>query len=158
MKKTILSTLILGTFAILTINSSSANADTTIVEYSVDSDYTLIIPQSINLLPDDAVEMSIKTVNRNLKPGQEVEVSLTSGLSKDGEIELQRSNSTSDTLTSSIKSNGSVITLSDPIICSFDGYAMEETEVSKIEFGTPQGEKLAGSYGTTLVFEAGFKN
>jgi hypothetical protein len=157
MKKTVLSTLILGVFALMTVNSGTVNADTTKVEYSVDSDYTLVIPQSIHLLPDEAVEMSIKTVNRNLKPGQEVEVSLASGLSKDGEIELQRSNSISDVLTSSIKSNGSLIVLSNPVICSFDGYAMDETEVSTIEFGIPKGEKLAGSYNTTLVFEAGYK-
>ncbi len=34
--------------------------------------------------------MSVKTINRNLEPGKEVEVTLSSGLSADGEIELQR--------------------------------------------------------------------
>ncbi|EOB1100269.1 hypothetical protein ACRVLY_002963, partial [Listeria monocytogenes] len=36
-------------------------------------------------------------------------------------------------------------------------YAMEETEVSKIQIGNPQGDKKAGAYQTTLTFTAAFK-
>ncbi|EAC2314158.1 hypothetical protein RDV36_002761, partial [Listeria monocytogenes] len=104
-----------------------------------------------------ATEMSVKTINRNLEPGKEVEVTLSSGLSADGEIELQRVGAISDVITSSFKSNNSVVPMANPVIGSFSGYAMEETEVSKIQIGNPQGDKKAGAYQTTLTFTAAFK-
>lgn len=111
------------------------------MEYSVEGDYTLVVPEKVNLSNDNATEMSVKTINRNLEPGKEVEVTLSSGLSADGEIELQRVGATSDVITSSFKSNNSTVTMANPVIGSFSGYAIEETEVSKIQIGSPQGDK-----------------
>ncbi|HAO6544858.1 TPA: hypothetical protein IQC52_002844, partial [Listeria monocytogenes] len=118
---------------------------------------TLVVPEKVNLSNDNATEMSVKTINRNLEPGKEVEVTLSSGLSADGEIELQRVGATSDVITSSFKSNNSTVTMANPVIGSFSGYAIEETEVSKIQIGSPQGDKKAGAYQTTLTFTAAFK-
>ncbi|HAA5077496.1 TPA_asm: hypothetical protein GEU67_13045, partial [Listeria monocytogenes] len=129
----------------------------TVVEYSVEGDYTLVVPEKVNLSNDNATEMSVKTINRNLEPGKEVEVTLSSGLSADGEIELPRVGAISDVITSSFKSNNSVVPMANPVIGSFSGYAMEETEVSKIQIGNPQGDKKAGAYQTTLTFTAAFK-
>ncbi|HAA3121046.1 TPA_asm: hypothetical protein GEJ33_00005, partial [Listeria monocytogenes] len=129
----------------------------TVVEYSVEGDYTLVVPEKVNLSNDNATEMSVKTINRNLEPGKEVEVTLSSRLSADGEIELQRVGATSDVITSSFKSNNSVVPMANPVIGSFSGYAIEETEVSKIQIGNPQGDKKAGAYQTTLTFTAAFK-
>lgn len=157
MKKLVVGTLAIATFGMMVINGSTAHADTTKVEYSVEGDYTLVIPQTINLLHNNVTEMSVKTVNRNLEPGKEVEIAITDGLSADGEIELQRTGSISDVLTSSIKSNNNPVTIANPVIGSFTGYAAAETEVSKIEFGIPQGQQLAGSYSTTLTFGASYK-
>lgn len=157
MKKLVVGVSVLATLGMVIFIGNTAHADTTKVEYSVESDYTLVIPQSVNLLHDTVTEMSVKTINRNLEPEKEVEIRVTNGLKADGEIELERTGSTSDKLTSSIKSNGTSVTVANPVIGSFTGYAMAETEVSKIEFGIPQGEKLAGSYSTTLVFGASYK-
>lgn len=157
MKKLVVGTLALATLGMMVINGSTAQADTTKVEYSVEGDYTLVIPQTVNLLHDNTTEMSIKTINRNLAPGKEVEITISNGLSADGEIELQRTASVSDVLTSSIKSNNAPVLITNPVIGSFTGYATAETEVSKVEFGVPQGQQLAGSYSTTLTFAAAYK-
>ncbi|WP_071879603.1 hypothetical protein, partial [Enterococcus termitis] len=156
MKKLVVGTLALATLGMMVINGSTAQADTTKVEYSVEGDYTLVIPQTVNLLHDNTTEMSIKTINRNLAPNKEVEITISDGLSADGEIELQRTNSASDVLTSSIKSNNNPVSITNPVIGSFTGYAMAETEVSKVEFGVPQGQQLAGNYSTTLTFAAAY--
>lgn len=134
--------------------SVTAFADTTAVEYDVDSTYTLIIPQRVELNSASVTNMSIKTVDRNLEPGSTIEVAITSGLAADGEIELERIGSTSDKLTSSVKVGGADVSLSNPVVGDFSGYAPAETEVSSIEFGIPQGNKLAGGYSQTLVFAA----
>lgn len=131
-----------------------ASADTTAVEYDVDSTYTLIIPQRVELNADTVTNMSIKTVNRNLDPGQSIGVSITGGMDSDGQIKLERNGSSSDTLTSSLNVNGSPVLMSDPIVGSFSGYEVAETEIASIEFGVPQGNKLAGGYSQTLVFTA----
>ncbi|MBO0458104.1 hypothetical protein JZO77_15315 [Enterococcus hulanensis] len=161
MKKLVAGTLALATLGMMVINGSNAYAadkqENTIVEYSVEGDYTLVIPQKINLIHNSSTDMSIKTVNRNLEPDQEVEIKITDGLSADGEIELQRTGSASDVLTSSIKSNNTLVTIADSVIGSFTGYALEEKEVSKIEIGIPEGDQLAGNYSTTLTFGASFK-
>lgn len=137
--------------------SVTAFADSTSVEYDVDSTYTLIIPQRVELNSASVTNMSIRTVNRNLEPGATVEVAITSGLATTGGIELERIGSTSDKLTSSIKVNGADVTLADPVVGDFAGYEQNETEISSIEFGVPQGSKLAGGYSQTLVFTASKK-
>lgn len=161
MKKLVVSTLALATLGMMITNGSNAYAankqEDTVVEYSVEGDYTLVIPEKVNLSSENSTEMSVSTINRNLEPGKEVEIKLTTGLSADGEIELERTGSTSDKVTSSLKSNNNVVTVTDPVIGSFTGYALEETEVSKIEFGIPQGEKKAGAYQATLTFAAAYK-
>ena len=131
-----------------------ASADTTSVEYDVDSTYTLIIPQRVELNADAVTNMSIKTVNRNLEPGKSVDVSITSGIENDGEIKLERNGSSSDTLTSTLKAGGSSVLMSDPVVGTFSGYEPSETEIASIEFGIPQGTKLAGGYSQTIVFTA----
>lgn len=157
MEKLVGSMMTFATLGMMVINGSTAQADTTKVEYSVEGEYTLVIPQTVSLLQDSTTEVSIKTVNRNLEPDQEVEISITDGLSGDGEIKLQRTGSDSDVLTSSIKSKNNLVTIANPVVGSFTGYVMAETEVTKIEFGIPQGDLLAGSYSTTLTFGAGYK-
>ncbi|EAD7948865.1 hypothetical protein E3303_06135 [Listeria monocytogenes] len=161
MNKLVLSTLSVATMGMVFFSGGTAYAadkeGNTVVEYSVEGDYTLVVPEKVNLSNDNATEMSVKTINRNLEPGKEVEVTLSSGLSADGEIELQRVGATSDVITSSFKSNNSTVTMANPVIGSFSGYAMEETEVSKIQIGNPQGDKKAGAYQTTLTFTAAFK-
>lgn len=136
---------------------AAAFADSTAVEYDVDSTYTLIIPQKVELNSDSVTNMSIKTKDRNLEPGDTIAVSITSGLEADGEIKLERKGSTSDSLTSSVQVDGVDVSLANPVVGEFSGYALEETEVSSIEFGIPQGNKLAGGYAQTLVFTASQK-
>ncbi|HHQ0539005.1 TPA: hypothetical protein ACSKSY_000748 [Listeria monocytogenes] len=161
MNKLVLSTLSVAAMGMVFFSGGTACAadkeGNTVVEYSVEGDYTLVVPEKVNLSNDNATEMSVKTINRNLEPGKEVEVTLSSGLSADGEIELQRVGAISDVITSSFKSNNSVVPMANPVIGSFSGYAMEETEVSKIQIGNPQGDKKAGAYQTTLTFTAAFK-
>ncbi|MBC2108852.1 hypothetical protein [Listeria innocua] len=161
MNKLVLSTLSVAAMGMVFFSGGTAYAadkeGNTVVEYSVEGDYTLVVPEKVNLSSDNATEMSVKTINRNLEPGKEVEVTLSSGLSADGEIELQRVGAISDVITSSFKSNNSTVTMANPVIGSFSGYAMEETEVSKIQIGNPQGDKKAGAYQTTLTFTAAFK-
>ncbi|AVS30511.1 TPA_asm: hypothetical protein GJA55_10905 [Listeria monocytogenes] len=161
MNKLVLSTLSVAAMGMVFFSGGTAYAadkeGNTVVEYSVEGDYTLVVPEKVNLSNDNATEMSVKTINRNLEPGKEVEVTLSSGLSADGEIELQRVGATSDVITSSFKSNNSTVTMANPVIGSFSGYAIEETEVSKIQIGSPQGDKKAGAYQTTLTFTAAFK-
>lgn len=153
--KKLVSGATIGMIALGTLGlSTTALADTTAVEYDVDSTYTLIIPQRVELNANSVTDMSIKTVNRNLEPGDTIAVSISSGLEADGEIKLERTGSISDTLTSSVKVGGSAVTLANPVVGEFSGYAMAETEVSSIEFGIPQGNKLAGGYSQTLVFTA----
>ncbi|QGF44197.1 hypothetical protein GH758_00010 [Listeria monocytogenes] len=160
MNKLVLSTLSVAAMGMVFFSGGTAYAadkeGNTVVEYSVEGDYTLVVPEKVNLSNDNATEMSVKTINRNLEPGKEVEVTLSSGLSADGEIELQRVGAISDVITSSFKSNNSVVPMANPVIGSFSGYAMEETEVSKIQIGNPQGDKN-GAYQTTLTFTAAFK-
>lgn len=132
----------------------TALAEETSVEYAVDSTYTLIIPQRVELSSNSVTNMSIKTVNRNLELGNTMEVTISSGLDADGEIKLERSINPSDTLTSSVKVGGSLVPLSNPVVGEFSGYEMNEAEVGLIEFGIPQGNKLAGTYTQTLVFTA----
>lgn len=160
MKKLVVGTLALAILGMMITNGSNAYAadkqENTVVEYSVEGDYTLLIPKKVNLSSENSTEMSVSTINRNLEPGKEVVIRLTAGLSADGEVELQRTDSTSDKVTSSLKSNNNVVTVANPVIGSFTGYALEETEVSKIEFGIPQGEKRAGAYQTTLTFVAAY--
>lgn len=162
MKKLIVGTVALATLGMVVFNGSTAQAadksENTVVEYAVEGDYTLVIPEKVSLKHNETTGMSVKTVNRNLEPGKEVEVKLTNGLSADGEIELQRVGSASDKVTSSLKSNDVLVPVANPVIGSFTGYAIAETEVSKIEFGIPQGQILAGSYTTTLTFGASYKN
>ncbi|EAC4530680.1 hypothetical protein Q838_03855 [Listeria monocytogenes] len=161
MNKLVLSTLSVAAMGMVIFSGGTAHAadkeGNTVVEYSVEGDYTLVVPEKVNLSNDNATEMSVKTINRNLEPGKEVEVTLSSGLSADGEIELQRVGATSDVITSSFKSNNSTVTMANPVIGSFSGYAIDETEVSKIQIGSPQGDKKAGAYQTTLTFTAAFK-
>ncbi|HHP9123876.1 TPA: hypothetical protein ACSJWG_002540 [Listeria monocytogenes] len=161
MNKLVLSTLSVAAMGMVFFSGGTAYAadkeGNTVVEYSVEGDYTLVVPEKVNLSNDNATEMSVKTINRNLEPGKEVEVTLSSRLSADGEIELQRVGATSDVITSSFKSNNSVVPMANPVIGSFSGYAIEETEVSKIQIGNPQGDKKAGAYQTTLTFTAAFK-
>ncbi|EAE1669331.1 hypothetical protein Q9T56_002632 [Listeria monocytogenes] len=161
MNKLVLSTLSVAAMGMVIFSGGTAYAadkeGNTVVEYSVEGDYTLVVPEKVNLSNDNATEMSVKTINRNLEPGKEVEVTLSSGLSADGKIELQRVGAISDVITSSFKSNNSVVPMANPVIGSFSGYAMEETEVSKIQIGNPQGDKKAGAYQTTLTFTAAFK-
>lgn len=160
MKKEVVSTVALATLGMMFLNGKTVLAadktENTVVEYAVEGDYTLVIPEKVILSHNSITEMSVKTVNRNLEPGKEVEIKLSSGLSADGEIELQRDGSTSDVITSSLKSNNAIVPVANPVIGRFTGFAMPETEVSKIEFGIPQGQKLAGSYNTTLTFEASY--
>ncbi|EAV9809878.1 hypothetical protein OGP71_000539 [Listeria monocytogenes] len=161
MNKLVLSTLSVAAMGMVIFSGGTAYAadkeGNTVVEYSVEGDYTLVVPEKVNLSNDNATEMSVKTINRNLEPGKEVEVTLSRGLSADGEIELQRVGAISDVITSSFKSNNSVVPMANPVIGSFSGYAIEETEVSKIQIGNPQGDKKAGAYQTTLTFTAAFK-
>ncbi|EAE7092367.1 hypothetical protein BI336_01270 [Listeria monocytogenes] len=161
MNKLVLSTLSVAAMGMVIFSGGTAYAadkeGNTVVEYSVEGDYTLVVPEKVNLSNDNATEMSVKTINRNLEPGKEVEVTLSNGLSADGEIELQRVGAISDVITSSFKSNNSIVPMANPVIGSFSGYAMEETEVSKIQIGNPQGDKKAGAYQTTLTFTAAFK-
>lgn len=153
MKKTVASILAVGTVAIGSLGmGQTALADTTSVEYAVDSSYTLIIPQRVELNSNSATTMSVKTINRNLEPGDTKTISITNGLESDGQIQLERIGSASDTLTSTITADGTSVTLANPIVGQFSGYEVAETQVSEIEFGIPQGTKLAGGYSTTLVF------
>lgn len=153
MKKKIISGIISGVIGVSFLGGAVKGfADTTAVEYDVDSTYTMIIPQRVELNANTVTNMSIKTVNRNLEPGKSIDVSITSGLASDGEITLERIGSSSDTLTSTLSANGSAVSMSDPVVATFTGYEPLETEVGKIEFGIPQGTKLAGGYAQTLVF------
>ncbi len=107
MNKLVLSTLSVAAMGMVIFSGGTAYAadkeGNTVVEYSVEGDYTLVVPEKVNLSNDNATEMSVKTINRNLEPGKEVEVTLSSGLSADGEIELQRVGAISDVITSSFK-------------------------------------------------------
>lgn len=146
-------TIAIGSFGMM----QKAFADTTSVEYDVDSTFTVIIPQRVELKSDSETTMSIKTIDRNLEPADVKQVSVTSGLDSDGQIKLERNGNPSDTLTSTIKANGAAVTLANPVVAEFSGYQIAETEVSEIEFGIPQGTKLAGGYSTTLVFTVASK-
>lgn len=153
MNQTVKEILIAGTVVIGSLGLAKITlADTTLVECDVDSSYTVIIPQRVELNADSVTTMSIKTSNRNLEPGDSKEISITSGLEASGEIKLERVGSPTDSLTSTIRTNGEPVVLSNPVVGEFSGYAIAETEVSEIEFGIPQGTKLAGGYSTTLVF------
>ena len=156
--KNVISKLTLGMIGLTCLgDGSDIFADTTTVEYDVDSSYTLVIPQKVELQSNNTTNMSIKTINRNLEPGVTMAVSISEGLDKDGEIKLERKGSTSDVLTSTVKVEGEAVTLANPTVGEFSGYETDETEVSSIEFGVPQGDKLAGSYSQTLVFSVSAK-
>lgn len=158
MMKKLVSGATIGMIALGTLGlGKAALADTTAVEYDVDSTYTLVIPQRVELNSDSVTNMSIKTVNRNLAPGDTIAVSIQSGLSTDGEIKLERVGNILDKLTSTVKVGGSAVTMADPVVGEFSGHEMSETEISSIEFGIPQGNKLAGGYLQTLVFKAASK-
>lgn len=158
MNKKLLGFLTAGTIAIGSLGMmQTASADTTSVEYDVDSTFTVIIPQRVELKSDSETTMSIKTVDRNLEPTDVKQISVTSGLDADGQIKLERNGSASDTLTSTFKADGTAVTLANPVVGEFSGYQAAETEVSEIEFGIPQGTKLAGGYATTLVFTVASK-
>lgn len=156
--KNVISKLTLGMIGLTCLGGGSdIFADTTTVEYDVDSSYTLVIPQKVELQSNNTTNMGIKTINRNLEPGVTMAVSISEGLDKDGEIKLKRKGSTSDVLTSTVKVEGEAVTLANPTVGEFSGYEKDETEVSSIEFGIPQGDKLAGSYSQTLVFSVSAK-
>lgn len=133
-----------------------ANKQTT-VNYEHASSYTLIIPAKVQLSFSESTELILSTVDRNLSPSSEVEVKLIDGLTADGEITLSRENASGDTLVSSIKTAGNDVTNANRVVGSFKGFVAEETPISVIDLGIPQGNKLAGDYKTELVFSAAYK-
>lgn len=155
MKKGMMSLFYLCAIGSTLFVSRNIQAEETVVEYEVTGQYTLVIPSRVTLNTNSSTTMAIKTVNRNLEPDKEVEVLLTDGLASDGEIELTRVNA-SGALRSSIKVEGNGVKATNPIIGKFSGFVLEETEIASIEFGAPQGQRLAGVYDTTLTFAASY--
>ncbi|WP_086349223.1 hypothetical protein [Candidatus Enterococcus clewellii] len=127
------------------------------VSYDHASSYTLIIPAKVQLSFSETTELVLSTVNRNLSPSSEVEVRLIDGLTADGEITLSRENASEGKLVSSIKTAGNDVTSANRVVGSFKGFVAEETPISVIDLGIPQGNKLAGDYKTELVFSASYK-
>ena len=102
--------------------------------YSVDTDYVVVIPESVTLNES----IVITSGRANTEPGMAVKVRITEGLTK-GSVTLDRDNDNSDyAITARLKlnDNGDDIINSDTVVASFSDIMPSSDETTQITGGT----------------------
>ncbi len=137
--------------------SASGNYDTTLT-YSVETDYVVVIPESVKL--DDSIV--ITSSKANTEPGMTVKVRITEGLTGDG-VTLDRDNDNSDyAITAKLKLGDSDgLVTGDTVIASFADVTTQTTggTLAFADPVSPDGNPIkAGDYTGSLTFTVSYED
>lgn len=142
--------------------TSSDPNDSLDVEYTLNSSYTLSIPETVTLTADGgSATVGVDAVNTT--PTEKVQVKISSGINESNQVTLTRSNDSRNTTVVSEVTDSNGNKLSDgSVVAEF-----QDTETKAIdgaygdgtlnfgEIADSNGETVkAGSYTGTIVFEA----
>ena len=138
--------------------TAPGDCDTTLT-YSVETDYVVVIPESVKL--DESIV--ITSSKANTEPGRAVKVRITDGLTDDGRAILDRDNDASNyAITTRVKLNGGDnIVTSDTVIASFVDVTAQ-TVGGTLTFADPvspdENPIKAGSYTGFLTFTVSYED
>lgn len=150
MKKIVVSTMIVAALMVATIMPTAAINNSTTINYSVDSDYLVIIPNSAVLNSN----MEIKAGLMNLDYDEAVSVKVSKGVSN-GVVTLAREGDEMTKITADVTRNGKkMIDPKQAVVAQFKGdsiIAVESTGV--LNLSMPKEEYVkAGNYSGTMTF------
>ena len=144
----------------ITQDSDPKTAETELT-YSVETDYVVVIPRSVDL--DRSIEIS--STKANTEPGKAVKVRISNGLT-DGNVTLNRKDDASGySITAKAKLNDSdAAVTADTVIASFADVqeTTQGTVGGTLTFGDPVSPDSnpikAGSYSGTLTFTINYED
>lgn len=134
------------------VSANGGTGDTTLT-FSVDTDYVVVIPETVAL--DE--ELVISSSLANTEPNMAVKVRI-SNLTADGKAELARTNDTDYKITAQAKQNSTGIT-NDTVVATFADVTTA-TNAPAITFDDPaaaSGDIKAGNYTGTLTFTVSYE-
>ncbi len=139
------------------VSSDGGTADTDLT-YTINSTYTVIIPETISVGTSDSLITQIQA-SYNLPEGDTLNVNITDGIDANGDITLNNTSGGTDTLTTSLYygvAPGTTITSAATLAASFSSglessYVSDTTKVISVKGVTITG-KQAGIYSGTITF------
>lgn len=138
------------------------------VQYSLGSTYTLSIPIDVTVLDANGGSAKVGVSAVNTTPTEKVQVTITSGINNNNQIELARENNTDTKVVSAVTdSNGNALS-NGSVVAEFQDMSIKAIEDGTagdgtINFGSladSQGDDTikAGTYNGTIVFGASIVN
>lgn len=123
------------------------------VTWTKSGDYTVTIPETIELNENAAVEQEIKAVY-NLEPGKELTIAVKADSLTDSKVTLKEKKDNSVTVTSLVQNDGKDI--GTDVFVTLGGVQDTQETVATLTYGVPQptsGSVLqAGEYEGTMTF------
>lgn len=135
--------------------TTDGGSNSTTITYSVDTDYIVVIPETVALDSD----LTIKSTKANTEPGKAVKVRI-SGLNTNGKAELARANDTEYKITADVKRGEKALKNSD-VVATFADVTAETaaTAITVSNAASPDTNPIkAGSYSGTLTFTISYEN